>query len=159
MEEDKVSLEELLGNAIADKIEQMSQFEPGSKEEAILAKDIAVMYDQLTKSAEAGFKIEEVNAKFEFEAKKFEEEMKLKREQFEFEKQKAEEEKAAAKKDRKLDWIFKGVTIGVSVAGIIVPLVCYNGWMNKGLKFEETGSLTSATFRGFWGKIKPTKVD
>lgn len=46
---------------------------------------------------------------------------------------------------------------GVEIAGIVVPIVFYSVWMNRGLKFEEEGSFTSTTFKGLMGKFKPTK--
>ena len=49
------------------------------------------------------------------------------------------------------------VKMGIDVAGIVLPLAFYASWMNKGFKFEETGSFTSTTFRGLFQKFKPTK--
>ena len=49
------------------------------------------------------------------------------------------------------------VKIGVASAEIILPLVFYAAWMNKGFQFEETGAFTSTTFKGLIGKFKPTK--
>ena len=57
-------------------------------------------------------------------------------------------------KEQKLDRYFK---LGVEAAGVALPLIFYGAWINKGLKFEETGSFASTTFRGLLGKIKPTK--
>lgn len=50
--------------------------------------------------------------------------------------------------------VFHGV---IEVAGIIVPIVFYHAWMQEGLKFEESGSFCSSTFRTLLGKIKPMK--
>ena len=49
------------------------------------------------------------------------------------------------------------VKLGAEIAGIVLPLVFYGYWMNKGLKFEETGSFTSDTFRGLIRWFKPVK--
>lgn len=45
----------------------------------------------------------------------------------------------------------------IDVAGIVLPLAFYASWMNKGFKFEETGTFTSTTFRGLFQKFKTTK--
>lgn len=45
----------------------------------------------------------------------------------------------------------------IAAAEIVLPLVFYAAWMRKGFKFEETGTFTSTTFRGLFGKFKPTK--
>lgn len=47
--------------------------------------------------------------------------------------------------------------IGVDVAGIVIPLVFYGVWMNRGFKFEENGTFTSTTFRGLFGRFRPTR--
>jgi hypothetical protein len=60
------------------------------------------------------------------------------------------EQLAEAKKDR---WI----RFGVDTAGILLPLGFYAVWMRRGLKFEETGSFTSTTFRGLFNRFRPTR--
>lgn len=47
--------------------------------------------------------------------------------------------------------------IGVDIAGIIVPIIFYGAWMNKGFKFEETGTFTSRTFMNLISRFKSTK--
>ena len=52
------------------------------------------------------------------------------------------------------------LTIGkcsIEVLGILVPIGFYSRWMKRGFEFEETGTYTSATFKGLFGKFKPTK--
>lgn len=49
------------------------------------------------------------------------------------------------------------IKMGIDVAGIVLPLAFYASWMNKGFKFEETGTFTSTTFRGLFQKFKTTK--
>ena len=49
------------------------------------------------------------------------------------------------------------IRLGLDVAGLILPLMFYGIWMAKGLKFEETGTFTSTTFRTLFNKFKPTK--
>ena len=47
--------------------------------------------------------------------------------------------------------------LGMGVAELVLPLAFYAAWMKKGFKFEENGTFTSTTFRGLFGKFKPTK--
>jgi hypothetical protein len=49
------------------------------------------------------------------------------------------------------------IKILVDGAVVLVPIIFYNVWMNKGFKFEETGTFTSSTFKNLFGKFKPTK--
>lgn len=49
------------------------------------------------------------------------------------------------------------IKMGIETAGIVLPLAFYATWMNKGFKFEETGTFTSTTFRGLFQKFKTTR--
>ena len=49
------------------------------------------------------------------------------------------------------------VKIGVATAELVLPLVFYGVWMKRGLKFEETGTFTSQTFKNLFNRFKPTK--
>ncbi len=54
---------------------------------------------------------------------------------------------------RRLDMWKIGTDVMISVASYAL----FNMWMRKGLKFEETGTFTSSTFRSFTGLLKPKK--
>lgn len=66
----------------------------------------------------------------------------------------AEDKNQSEKKDKKVERILK---TGLDVMGIVVPVAFYSLWMNKGFKFEETGSYSSTTFRNLIGNFKPKK--
>lgn len=53
--------------------------------------------------------------------------------------------------------ITKFIELGISAAGIVLPLAFYGVWMKRGLKFEQTGTFTSTTFRGLFQKFKTTR--
>lgn len=54
--------------------------------------------------------------------------------------------------------IFKVSEIAISLAGVVLPLMYYNHWVNTGYEFEKNGNyLSSSTFRGVLTKIKPNK--
>lgn len=57
-------------------------------------------------------------------------------------------------KEQTKDRYFK---LGMDAAKLVLPLLFYAVWMRKGLKFEESGSFTSATFRGLINCFKPTQ--
>ena len=46
---------------------------------------------------------------------------------------------------------------GVEFLGVTLPLAFYGVWMKKGLKFEETGTLTSFTLKGLISNFKPKR--
>ena len=49
------------------------------------------------------------------------------------------------------------VKIGIAAAELVLPLMFYAVWFRKGLKFEETGSFTSTTFKGLINRFRPSK--
>lgn len=57
-------------------------------------------------------------------------------------------------KSKRMDYI----KLGMDAASIVLPLMFYGHWMNKGMKFEETGTFTSKTFTNFLNRMNPTKI-
>lgn len=62
----------------------------------------------------------------------------------------AEQQFVAEKKDRRIRQV-------IEVAGIVLPIGFYWTWMRRGFKFEETGAVTSTTFRNLISKFRITK--
>lgn len=46
--------------------------------------------------------------------------------------------------------------IGIAAAELVLPLMFYGVWMSRGLRFEETGTFTSQTFKNLFNRFKPT---
>lgn len=57
-------------------------------------------------------------------------------------------------KETRVDRCFRA---GIAVVELVLPLMFYGTWMKRGLKFEETGSFTSTTFKNLLSKFRPTK--
>lgn len=64
-------------------------------------------------------------------------------------------EAEVSKKDT--DKIISYIRTGIDAGAVILPLVVYVVLYFVGLKFEETGHVTSTWLRNLIGKIKPTK--
>lgn len=47
--------------------------------------------------------------------------------------------------------------LGLEVASLVLPLMFYAAWMDKGFKFEREGTYTSTTFRGLFNRFRPTR--
>ena len=124
-----------LDKEILKEIQDLSVLQTGSKEKDMAIENLATLYK---------LNIEEVKIKYEAldrrnADKTSEHDLDLKQQQID-----------ESIKDR----YFK---IGIEVAGLIVPIIFYGIWMKKGLKFEETGTFTSTTFRGLFNRFKPTQ--
>lgn len=75
-----------------------------------------------------------------------------------YEKQKTRENEEDVKNkelcEKRVDrWVNGAITVASTAAS----LVFYGIWMNKGFKFEETGSFTSTTFKGLFNRFRPMK--
>lgn len=56
--------------------------------------------------------------------------------------------------ERKLDrWVDLGAQVGLTLIGVIA----YDIWFRKGLKFEETGTITSPMTRNLFSKMLPKR--
>lgn len=47
------------------------------------------------------------------------------------------------------------VNVGVQIWSTVFMATCYNIWLNKGYKFEETGTIRSPHMRNLIGRILP----
>ena len=75
-----------------------------------------------------------------------------------YEKQKTRENEEDVKnKELREKRIDRWVNGAITVASTAASLVFYGIWMNKGFKFEETGSFTSTTFKGLFNRFRPMK--
>ena len=45
----------------------------------------------------------------------------------------------------------------IAAAELVLPLMFYGVWMRRGLRFEETGTFTSQTFKNLFNRFKPTR--
>ena len=125
-------LDEWLDEEIRNEIEGLSDFESGSEEKLKAIKGIAELYK---------LKIEEdksqVDAVDKEERRKTEDSIKS----------------VELENDKKDRWI----KVCIAGAELILPLIFYAVWMRRGLKFEESGTFTSTTFRGLFNRFRPTK--
>lgn len=161
---DKKNIKNLLEEVIAADFEKLKTIGIGTKEHASAVEDLTKLY-RLT--------IDESKAEQEIRIKKSENKNTLARQNKELELKTRElelkgeqhtlavttqydttEKDKADLKERKID---RYVKIGIAVAELILPLAFYGCWMRRGLKFEETGTFTSTTFRGLFGHFRPTK--
>lgn len=136
---DDQNIKELLNEEIAAQIQVLSSLESGSKEKSTAIDDLTKLYK---------LRIEENKSEWDaderYNRRIMDEESNAKEGDFK-ERQITEQVK---------DRYFK---VGIAAAELLVPLMCYGIWMNKGFKFEETGTFTSSTFKGLINRFRPTK--
>lgn len=132
-------IRELLGEEIKSQIKSLSDMEAGSREKSEAIDDLAKLYRLRIEETKNEGELDERQSQRFIEDNHFDDEMHLKRRQI--------------KEDVK-DRYFR---VGIAAAEIVLPLIFYGRWMNKGFKFEKDGTFTSTTFRGLFSKFRPTK--
>lgn len=68
---------------------------------------------------------------------------------------KLEEEIANAKKSRRIELFKSTVTIIAQVAVPIITIIAYDGWLTRGLEFEETGTIGNSMNRTLLSTMLP----
>ena len=154
----------MLKKEITSSFEKLKTIDTGSKEHASAVEDLAKLYrlaieeskaDQeiRIKKSEIKNSLTRQNAELELKQK----ELELKDSQYMLERDTKEKEVESTEKELKERKIDRYVKMGLAIAELILPLTFYAYWMKRGLKFEETGTFTSTTFRGLFGHFRPTK--
>lgn len=133
------NIEELLSEEIAAQIEALSDLQSGSKEKSTAIDDLTKLYK---------LRIEENKSVWDADEK--------------YNRRMMDEESVTKDGDFKDRQIAEQVKdryfrVGIAAAELLIPLMCYGIWMNKGFKFEETGTFTSSTFKGLINRFRPTK--
>ena len=117
-----------LDEEIEREIQDLSDLDAGSEEKSKAIDGVTKLYK---------LKLDEIEAE-------------TKRQESENQK---ELEEAKRKDANKGQWISIAVQVGLAVAG----WVCYDIWHRRGLKFEETGTVTSPWTRNLMSNMKPRR--
>lgn len=133
------NIETLLNEEIAAEIRALNYLEPGSKEKSAAIDDLSQLYKLRIEENKSIWDADEKYNRRVMEEESSTRENEIKRTQI-----------AEQVKDR----YFR---VGVAATELITPLIFYGIWMNKGFKFEETGAITSSTFKGLINRFRPTK--
>lgn len=133
------NIEELLSEEIAAEIQALSGLDSGSKEKSTAIDDLTKLYK---------LRIEENKSIWDADEK--------------YNRRVMEDEVNARDDEVKRTQIAEQVKdryfrVGIAAAELMIPLMFYGIWMKKGFKFEETGTITSSTFKGLISRFRPTK--
>ena len=143
-------IQSLLDGVIETEIQNLESLSSGSDEKSKAIQNLATLHK---------LRIEEIKAGTDADEKR-------ERRKMDSEQRKAELDGKEADRDREETFqkrqamdqmIDRCVRTGVAVGELVLPLVFYGIWMNKGFKFEETGSFTSTTFKNLLNRFRPTK--
>lgn len=133
------NIEELLSEEIAAEIQALSGLNSGSKEKSTAIDDLTKLYKLRIEENKSIWDADEKYNRRVMEDEANTRDDEVKRTQI-----------AEQVKDR----YFR---VGIAAAELMIPLMFYGIWMKKGFKFEETGTITSSTFKGLISRFRPTK--
>lgn len=161
-------IKKMLDEAIEEELETLGNLPSDAKNKSEVIKNLAALHKLRMDEAKAEMEAEEKRERRIMDSAQHETDTQVRKEQQEAELALKERQADAADEDRDRDEQFKQrqlkdlaadryVKIGVAAAELVLPLIFYGVWMKKGLKFEETGTYTSQTFKNLFNRFKPTK--
>ena len=133
------TIDELLNEEIADEIKALFELEAGSNEKSAAIEDLTKLYKLRIEENKSSWDADDKYNRRIMDEKSNDKDDEIKQKQLE---------------EQVKDRYFK---VGIAAAELMIPLMFYGIWMNKGFKFEETGTITSSTFKGLINRFKPTK--
>lgn len=133
------TIDELLNEEIADEIKALSELEAGSNEKSAAIENLTKLYKLRIEENKSSWDADDKYNRRIMDEKSNDKDDEIKQKQLE---------------EQVKDRYFK---VGIAAAELMIPLMFYGIWMNKGFKFEETGTITSSTFKGLINRFRPTK--
>ena len=133
------NIDELLSEEIAAQIKALSDLQSGTKEKSTAIDDLTKLNKLRIDENKSVWDADEKYNRRMMDGESVDKDDEIKQKQLE---------------EQVKDRYFK---VGIAAAELMIPLMFYGIWMNKGFKFEETGTFTSSTFKGLINRFRPTK--
>lgn len=132
-------IKDLLGDEIKKEINNLSSLDDATEKKSKAIDDIAKLY------------------RLKLEETKIEAELEDNRNRHELEKMAKDDERTSREEQRKKINLDRVVDVGLQVLTVVGGWIAYDVWHRRGLKFEETGSVTSPFTRNLMTKMLPKK--
>lgn len=150
-------IKKLMDKEIISQIKALGTIQSGSQEHTAAVKDLTALYEARINEEKVQLDAEDKREKREMEREQHRADEALKKSQADGEAAARERElqlKEAQLDDQKIGRLMQA---GIAMVELGLPLMCYGHWFRKGLKFEETGSITSSMMRNLINKFKTKK--
>lgn len=159
-------IKRLLDEEIKSEILNLQSLTPGEGTHSEAVDSLAQLYklrieelkieaDSIEKEAKRNADKEQNDRDADFKEKQLERECELKERQIDNEVSFHDSDEQFKKEQMRVEtrkfWFDFGVNVGMGLLGIFA----YNYWYHKGLKFEETGTVTSGMIRNLQSKMLP----
>lgn len=150
-------IKSLLDGVIEWEIQSIESLKSGSQERETAIRELATLHKLRIEEIKAETDAEEKRERRKMDSDKHKAELDLKEQELGSKDADRTREEELQKRQSRDQLIDRCMRTGMDVAGLVLPLVCYGVWMNRGFKFEETGSFTSTTFKNLLNRFRPTK--
>lgn len=150
-------IQSLLDGVIEQEIQNVESLTSGSDEKSKAIQNLVTLHKLRIEEIKAETDAEEKRERWEMDSEQRKAELTLKERELDSKAADRDREEMFQKRQAMDQVIDRCVRTGVAVGELVLPLVFYGIWMNKGFKFEETGSFTSTTFKNLLNRFRPTK--
>lgn len=150
-------IRDLLEKEIKSEIKGLSSLEQGSEGHSTAVESVSKLYK---------LKIEETKSKWDNDEKYNRRlmdkeqsylDVKMKERQMDSDDDARKLELEFKRKQLHKDILVISISCGVQLLGTVIGIAAYNAWLNKGLKFEETGTITTPETKNLLSKMIPRK--
>ena len=150
-------IRDLLEKEIKSEIKGLSSLEQGSEGHSTAVESVSKLYK---------LRIEETKSKWDNDEKYNRRlmdkeqsclDVKMKERQMDSDDDARKLELEFKRKQLHKDIWLTSISCGVQLLGTVIGIAAYNAWLNKGLKFEETGTITTPETKNLLSKMIPRK--
>lgn len=150
-------IQSLLDGVIETEIQNLGSLSSGSNEKSKAIQNLATLHKLRIEEIKAETDTDEKRERRKMDSEQRKDELTLKERELNGKEADRDREKTFQNRQVMDQMIDRCMRTGMDIAGLVLPLVFYGIWMNKGFKFEETGSFTSTTFKNLLNRFRPTK--
>lgn len=150
-------IKSLLDSVIEQEIRYVESMETGTNEKSSAIHDLTNLHKLRIEEIKAQIEADEKRERRVMDSGQREAEIALKERELDGKDADRTQEEELQKRQARDQVIDRCVRTGVAVGELVLPLVFYGIWMNRGFKFEETGAFTSTTFKNLLNRFRPTK--
>lgn len=150
-------IKSLLDGMIEKEIENVKSLKSGTNERSSAVKDLTALHKLRIEEIKAQAEADEKAKRREMDSEHHEAELAIKERELDDKRADRTLEEEFRIRQLKEQVIDRFARIGMTAGELILPLICYGIWMNRGFEFEKTGSFTSTTFKNLLNRFRPTK--
>lgn len=154
---DEVNVRNLLEEEIATEFEDLGSLEAGSKEKTTAIENLVKLYRLKIDDDKNTWEFDEKYNQRIAENERHQLDGQLKEKQIDGDSELRERELEIKKEQMKEQSKDRWFNLGIQVGTVLIGIIAYDRWFKRGLKFEETGSITAPMTKNLLSRMLPKK--